>query len=205
MLLIGVVAAAGVAAPEPRAPPPAPRLPPRSLFPIGWFSSAIMGTAESFPPAPFNTVVKYWNNNPPENGTGAVLRYLDQAHARGVSVVLELPHRWVVTTACKAGPCLDEIRGVVAEICGHPALSAWYMADEPDTRRAWIGPVTLTAVSAAVRSAEASAGCAARPISAAFATLQEPGNASAAGNYNNSVDRESTNNLHHTLVFRGYT
>jgi hypothetical protein len=33
-------------------------------------------------------------------------------HARGVSVVLELPHRWVVTTACKAGPCLDAIGSV---------------------------------------------------------------------------------------------
>jgi hypothetical protein len=168
--------------------PPLPALPPRSVFPVGWFSSALMGTSESFPPAPFTVVVKYWNNNPPENGTDAVLRYLDQAQSRGVSVVLELPRRWVVATGCASGPCVAAIGGVVSSVCRHGALSGWYMADEPDKRRSWISPGTLTAVSAAVRAAEASAGCTRRPITAAFATLQEPGNASAAQHYNRSVD-----------------
>ena len=176
------------ALPSPALELPPPALPPRSVFPVGWFSSALMGTSESFPPAPFTVVVKYWNNNPPENGTDAVLRYLDQAQSRGVSVVLELPRRWVVATGCASGPCVAAIGGVVSSVCRHGALSGWYMADEPDKRRSWISPGTLTAVSAAVRAAEASAGCTRRPITATFATLQEPGNASAAQHYNRSVD-----------------
>ena len=43
-------------------------------FPVGWFSSAVMGSEESFPPPPFNFVVKYWNFNPPENSTAASRR-----------------------------------------------------------------------------------------------------------------------------------
>jgi hypothetical protein len=154
---------------------------------MGWFSSAVMGTAESFPPEPFGVVIKYWNNNPPEHGTAAVLHYLDQVEMRGASVVLELPRRWVMATGCNAGPCVKQIQGVVSAVCSHPALSGWYLADEPDKRHSWISPTTLGTVSAAVRHAEITAGCAARPISATFATLQEPGNASAAAHYNSSV------------------
>ena len=50
-----------------------------TVFPVGWFSSASMGTHESFPPAPFNVVVKYWNVNPPDNSTTDVVAYLEQA------------------------------------------------------------------------------------------------------------------------------
>eukprot|EP01051_Picozoa_sp_SAG22_P004765 SAG22_NODE_264_length_13353_cov_34.575298_1_plen_978_part_00 len=165
--------------------------PPAAVFPMGWFSSAVMGTGESLPPAPFTTVVKYFNENPPENSTGAVRRYLDSASAAGVSVVLELPHRWV---AARPKPALAPIRALVTAVCAHPALLGWYMVDEPDKQRSWVSPVALAAVAAAVRAAEAGSpgtgGCAGRhlPISAAFATLQQPGNASKAGDYNRSVN-----------------
>lgn len=188
MLLVTIAYAVATAISATARPQSHARVPPTDTFPIGWFSSAVMGTTESFPPPPFNVVVKYWNNNPPENGTSAVLRYLDQAHSRGVNVVLELPHRWVVTSGCATGPCVHSISAVVATACSHPALSGWYMADEPDTRRAWIAPATLTTVADAVRSAESHAGCTARPIAAAFATLQEPGNTSVVSHYNKSVD-----------------
>ena len=160
-------------------------LPPASEFPIGWFSSAVMGSEESFPPSPFRLVVKYWNNNPPENGTAAVLRYLEQAHDRGAHVVLELPRRWVATRS------LAPIHAVVSAVCAHPAVAGFYMADEPDKARSWIAPSTLDAVAATVRAAEAAKPACAdspHPISAAYATLQEPGKAPAAANYTESTD-----------------
>jgi hypothetical protein len=156
-------------------------------FPIGWFSSAAFGTTEALPPAPFGVVVKYWNNNPPENGTAAVQGYLDTAAARNVSVMMELPHRWVSAVP----PALEEIYAFAAAVCDHPALLGWYMADEPDNARSWIAPAALAKVAASVRSAEVAVpGCIGRrlPISAALATLEEPGNASKVRNYNGSVD-----------------
>ena len=117
-----------------------------------------------------------------------MLRYLDQASSRGVSVVLELPRRWVSATSCRSGSCLKMITTLVSTVCGHRALSGWYMADEPDKPRSWIAPSTPAAVAGAVRAAESGVGCPQLPISSAFATLQEPGNASAASHYNNSVD-----------------
>ena len=139
---------------------------------------------------------RYWNNNPPENGTAAVLRYLDQASSRGVSVVLELPRRWVSATSCRSGSCLKMITTLVSTVCGHRALSGWYMADEPDKPRSWIAPSTLAAVAGAVRAAESGVGCPQLPISSAFATLQEPGNASAASHYNNSVTCTCGTSIH---------
>jgi hypothetical protein len=172
-------------------------------IPIGWFSSAVMGTSESLPPAPFTHVVKYWNNNPPENSTAAVLRYLDQAQDRGVTVVLELPRRWVAAT----GGCgnssggghhrgdpggrlcgLVQIHKMVTAVCTHPAIGGWYMADEPDRRTAWIAPAALAKVAATVRAAEAGAGVPHLPIQAVFCRLQLAGNASHARAYNRSVD-----------------
>ena len=64
-------------------------------------------------------------------------------------------------------------------------------ADEPDKARSWIAPSTLDAVAATVRAAEAAKPACAdspHPISAAYATLQEPGKAPAAANYTESTD-----------------
>eukprot|EP01052_Picozoa_sp_SAG31_P006380 SAG31_NODE_293_length_18292_cov_8.779586_6_plen_487_part_00 len=133
---------------------------------------------------------RYWNNNPPENGTSAVLRYLAAAHARGVSVVLELPRRWVVGESCGGGaPCLAKIHELVHAVSSHPAIGGWYMADEPDRPEVWIEPAALGAIARTVRAAESSAAAHGRhPIVAVFCRLQQPGNASHASNYNSSVD-----------------
>ena len=64
-----------------------------------------------------------------------------------------------------------------------------YMADEPDTVRAWIPPDTLRLVRQAVRGAEDSQpGCSGHhPVSVAYATLQAPGNNNAS-HYNGTAD-----------------
>lgn len=134
----------------------------RSFFPIGWYDRLGGGSLdrlEQIADDGMNAVLPY------DNMHGEPGAYLDAAKKAGVKVMLEIP-RALVRRRDAAG-----IGAFVRRYRKHPALFAWYLADEP-TSTPTLGP--LPAREAGPLYAAIKRNDDQRPVAIAFNAGQDP-------------------------------
>lgn len=92
-------------------------------FPIGWYEKIANTDAPAkVADEKINIIMPYVGSN----DEAKIMAYLDTASEAGVKVVLELPRSMV------RGQKTDEIVQFVRKFKNHPAVFAWYTADEPE-------------------------------------------------------------------------
>ncbi len=128
-------------------------------FPLGWYDSLeARGGVFDIARQGMNVVLPYHTDG------GDTHAYLDTAQAAGLKVVLEIDRSLV-----KAEDA-DDVRRYVARYKAHPALYAWYLADEPSITEA-LGPVSPEVAGELYRVIkDEDPG---RPVAVAFASSEE--------------------------------
>jgi hypothetical protein len=127
-------------------------------FRIGWYDY-LGGTANlsTIRQEGMDTVMPYHEN-------ADVVAYLNRARESGVQVFLEID-RAVVRTGDSVA-----VAAWVAKYKAHPAISGWYLADEPSTNPT-LGPMNAATLERLYRAVKAEDP--ARPVTVAFATSDD--------------------------------
>jgi hypothetical protein len=145
------------------APREATRWPSLDTFPTGWYSSDGLHAARAdLPPAPFRLLLDYYGA---ANSSAQVAAYVRALGARNVSVIMEVPRRWLAPALQ-----LEPIADLAAALAPRPNLRGLYLADEPDNARSAIAVGTLLAARRAIHAAALKAGAAPPPLFAALCT-----------------------------------
>lgn len=131
----------------------------RSFFPLGWYDR--LGKTDHLDEIAdegMNTVLPY------DNQSGKPGAYLDAAKKAGLRVIVEIP-RTLVRARDAAG-----IGAFVRRYNNHPALLAWYLADEP-TSTPTLGPLPASEAGPLYGAIK---GNDERPVAIAFSAGQDP-------------------------------
>ena len=126
----------------------APPWPAVNVFPTGWFSSEgfHLDAVSSVLPQPFPLILNY---NGGHNSTGELQVYMSAMAIQGLSVIMEVPRRWLVPHLE-----LDNISALAASLgpYANSSLHGYYLADEPDNARSAIPVATLVEARATLRN-----------------------------------------------------
>jgi hypothetical protein len=129
------------------------------FFPIGWYNALDK-------PASLFSISRVWNAVMPYHvPTADPAAYLDTAERAGVKVMLEIDR----TLVRSAEP--SEVAAFASRYKDHPALFAWYLADEPSTTVS-LGPLSperARALYDAIKSVDP-----VHPVAIAFSTGEDP-------------------------------
>lgn len=106
----------------------------KPFFPIGWYDNPSIRHLDEIANSPFNCVLAYGTNRV---GKASMLKYLDAIQAKGLKLIYCMKDIYPTATAFD-GKAWEGTTGneaiadaVMRAYRDHPAILAWYLADEP--------------------------------------------------------------------------